>query len=120
MGAQGRSSAFPAASEFFQESRTPRLIRETVTSRTSLRVRIPASGMVYGDILDLLRDHDMTLCISDNHDAPALWLATASHAYVRGHGPGAVSEDTIDRMYLEDMEATYHGLCAKSRCSRLL
>jgi uncharacterized protein YecE (DUF72 family) len=40
------------------------------------------------DILDLLRDHDIALCISDHHDAPSPWVATAGHVYVRGHGPG--------------------------------
>jgi uncharacterized protein YecE (DUF72 family) len=40
------------------------------------------------DILDLLRDHDIALCISDHHDAPSPWIATAKHVYVRGHGPG--------------------------------
>jgi uncharacterized protein YecE (DUF72 family) len=39
-------------------------------------------------ILDLLRDHDMALCLSDHHDAPAPWIVTARHVYVRGHGPG--------------------------------
>jgi uncharacterized protein YecE (DUF72 family) len=37
---------------------------------------------------DLLRKHNIALCISDHHDAPAPWIATASHVYVRGHGPG--------------------------------
>jgi uncharacterized protein YecE (DUF72 family) len=37
--------------------------------------------------LRLLREHDVSLCISDHHDAPAPWTATASHVYVRGHGP---------------------------------
>ena len=32
------------------------------------------------DILDLLRDHDMALCISDHHDAPSPWLATAGQS----------------------------------------
>jgi len=40
------------------------------------------------DIYALLRRHDIALCISDHHDAPAPWIATASHVYVRGHGPG--------------------------------
>ena len=40
------------------------------------------------DILELLRDHNVALCISDHHDAPSPWVATASHVYVRGHGPG--------------------------------
>lgn len=39
-------------------------------------------------ILDLLREHDAGLCISDHHHAPASWEVTASFAYVRGHGPG--------------------------------
>jgi uncharacterized protein YecE (DUF72 family) len=39
-------------------------------------------------ILDLLRDHDMSLCLSDHHDAPSPWEVTASFVYVRGHGPG--------------------------------
>jgi uncharacterized protein YecE (DUF72 family) len=40
------------------------------------------------DILDLLRNNDIALSISDHHDAPSPWLATASFVYVRGHGPG--------------------------------
>jgi uncharacterized protein YecE (DUF72 family) len=30
------------------------------------------------EILDLLRNNDIALCISDHHDAPSPWLATAS------------------------------------------
>ena len=42
----------------------------------------------YGDsILDLLHKHDVALCVSDHHDAPSPWLATARHVYIRGHGP---------------------------------
>jgi uncharacterized protein YecE (DUF72 family) len=40
------------------------------------------------EVFRLLADHDVALCISDHHDAPAPWEATASHVYVRGHGPG--------------------------------
>jgi len=40
------------------------------------------------EVLKLLTDHDVALCVSDHHDAPAPWEATASFAYVRGHGPG--------------------------------
>jgi hypothetical protein len=39
-------------------------------------------------ILDVLRDHDASLCLSDHHQAPAPWQVTAGHVYVRGHGPG--------------------------------
>ena len=38
-------------------------------------------------IFDLLRRHDVALCISDHHEAPAPWEVTARHVYVRGHGP---------------------------------
>jgi uncharacterized protein YecE (DUF72 family) len=39
-------------------------------------------------ILELLREHDISLCLSDHHDAPSPWTVTAGHVYVRGHGPG--------------------------------
>jgi uncharacterized protein YecE (DUF72 family) len=39
------------------------------------------------DILDILRRRKVALCISDHADAPAPWLTTAPHVYVRGHGP---------------------------------
>ena len=38
-------------------------------------------------ILDLLRHHDIALCLSDHHDAPAPWVATSQLIYIRGHGP---------------------------------
>ena len=37
---------------------------------------------------ELLAKRDVALCISDHADAPAPWLATARHVYIRGHGPG--------------------------------
>lgn len=40
------------------------------------------------EIFGILRKADIALCISDHHHAPAPWLATARHVYVRGHGPG--------------------------------
>jgi uncharacterized protein YecE (DUF72 family) len=39
-------------------------------------------------VFDILRDHGVAFCVSDHHDAPSPWLATADFAYVRGHGPG--------------------------------
>ena len=39
------------------------------------------------DVLDLLQRHDVSLCLSDHHDAPSPWEVTARHVYVRGHGP---------------------------------
>lgn len=51
-------------------------------------------------VFDLLRDHDMALCISDHADAPAPFEATAGWIYLRGHGSsgryeGAYGEETL-------------------------
>jgi uncharacterized protein YecE (DUF72 family) len=40
------------------------------------------------NIMRLLSDANISLCISDHHDAPAPWRRTADFVYVRGHGPG--------------------------------
>lgn len=39
------------------------------------------------ELLRLLKKRNVALCISDHHDAPAPWEATADHVYIRGHGP---------------------------------
>lgn len=39
-------------------------------------------------VLRQLSDHNIALCLSDHHDAPAPWTRTADFLYVRGHGPG--------------------------------
>lgn len=53
-------------------------------------------------ILDVLRDHDVSLCLSDHHQAPAPWQVTARHVYVRGHGPGGrYKENYPDRVLRE-------------------
>lgn len=51
---------------------------------------------------DLLRAHDIALCLSDHADAPAPWVQTASFSYVRGHGPsgryaGRYADEALDR-----------------------
>jgi uncharacterized protein YecE (DUF72 family) len=51
------------------------------------------SSWYEGSIFDLLRDNDISLCLSDHHDAPAPWEVTASFVYVRGHGPGGSYKD---------------------------
>ncbi len=38
-------------------------------------------------VYNLLEKHRVALCISDHHEAPAPWVTTARHVYVRGHGP---------------------------------
>ncbi len=45
------------------------------------------------DVLFLLHARNVSLCVSDHRDAPAPWEATASHVYVRGHGPGGDYRD---------------------------
>jgi uncharacterized protein YecE (DUF72 family) len=45
------------------------------------------------DVLDVLREHDVALCLSDHDDAPSPWIVTAHHVYVRGHGPGGRYRD---------------------------
>src|SRR5205085_11542465 len=41
----------------------------------------------YADaIFELLAARNVALCISDHHDAPAPWIVTTRHVYVRGHG----------------------------------
>ena len=39
-------------------------------------------------ILRMLTEENISLCLSDHHDAPAPWKRTADFVYVRGHGPG--------------------------------
>jgi uncharacterized protein YecE (DUF72 family) len=53
-------------------------------------------------VMELLRDHDMSLCISDHADAPAPCEATASWVYIRHHGPsgrydGSYPNQSLDR-----------------------
>ena len=53
------------------------------------------------EIYKILRHHDIALCISDHHDAPAPWLTTARHVYVRGHGPDGTYRDHYSDTSLE-------------------
>jgi uncharacterized protein YecE (DUF72 family) len=45
------------------------------------------------DVYALLHERNVALCISDHRDAPAPWEVTASHVYVRGHGPTGAYRD---------------------------
>jgi len=54
--------------------------------RYSIEFRHP--GWYAPHILRLLSEHNVSLCLSDHHDAPAPWKRTADFVYVRGHGPG--------------------------------
>ncbi len=44
-------------------------------------------------IMRMLADENISLCLSDHHDAPAPWKRTADFVYVRGHGPGGDYKD---------------------------
>lgn len=54
------------------------------------------------EVFKLLRKHDVALCISDHHDAPAPWKVTAPFVYVRGHGPGGRYEGHYPESQLRD------------------
>jgi uncharacterized protein YecE (DUF72 family) len=53
-------------------------------------------------IFGLLHEHDVSLCLSDHHDAPSPWEVTARHVYVRGHGPGGRYKDHYPDKTLRD------------------
>jgi uncharacterized protein YecE (DUF72 family) len=52
------------------------------------------------NILRLLADRNIALCISDHHDAPAPWERTADFVYLRGHGPRGRYEGRYSRATL--------------------
>ena len=52
------------------------------------------------DILRMLADRNIALCISDHHDAPAPWERTADFVYLRGHGPSGRYEGHYSRATL--------------------
>ncbi len=45
------------------------------------------------EIFAMLRKRNIALCLSDHHDAPTPWEVTASHVYIRGHGPTGEYKD---------------------------
>lgn len=45
-------------------------------------------GWYEAPVFELLRHHNIALCVSDHHDAPAPRVVTAGHVYIRLHGPG--------------------------------
>jgi uncharacterized protein YecE (DUF72 family) len=56
-------------------------------------------------ILDLLRERNVSLCLSDHRDAPAPWVVTAKHVYVRGHGPTGAYKDRYPEKTLREWAA---------------
>lgn len=58
-------------------------------------------------ILDLLKDHNCALCMSDHHDAPSPWEVTASAVYVRGHGPSGEYKDRYGKKTLQQWASAF-------------
>jgi uncharacterized protein YecE (DUF72 family) len=54
------------------------------------------------EVMALLADHDVALCISDHHHAPSPWDVTASFVYVRGHGPDGRYQGRYDEAQLNE------------------
>jgi len=56
-------------------------------------------------IMTLLSRHNIALCLSDHHDAPAPWKRTADFVYIRGHGPGGRYKDHYTAQTLAEWAA---------------
>lgn len=57
----------------------------------------------YADwVYALLAEHDVALCLADHHEAPAPWVVTARHVYVRGHGPTGRYKGSYPEAALKD------------------
>ena len=54
------------------------------------------------NILQVLRDYDVALCVSDHHHAPAPWISTAKHVYIRGHGRDGRYKDNYSDATLDE------------------
>lgn len=54
------------------------------------------------EIFRLLHERNISLCISDHHDAPSPWKRTADFVYVRGHGPQGRYKDHYGDAALSD------------------
>lgn len=52
-------------------------------------------------ILALLHDRNIALCLSDHHEAPSPWQVTAGHVYLRGHGPTGQYKDRYPQSILD-------------------
>ena len=57
-------------------------------------------------ILDVLRDRNVALCMSDHVDAPSPWEVTAKHVYIRRHGPTGQYKDRYPLKTLREWAAT--------------
>jgi uncharacterized protein YecE (DUF72 family) len=53
-------------------------------------------------VIRILKSANISLCLSDHHDAPAPWKRTADFVYVRGHGPGGRYKGNYSRATLQE------------------
>ena len=90
---KGRSGAVPASAAVSKN-------RERLASFLGLLPRCYPYAFEFrhkslydDDVYDLLHAHDVSLCLSDHHDAPSPWEVTARHVYVLGHGPDGRYKD---------------------------
>jgi len=77
------------ATEFSCRWRPARIVLQNCSRRIVVTVSNSGIPSWYAPrILRLLSEQNVSLCLSDHHDAPAPWRRTADFVYVRGHGPG--------------------------------
>jgi uncharacterized protein YecE (DUF72 family) len=67
-------------------------------------------------VIDVLREHNVSLCLSDHHHAPAPWIVSADHVYVRGHGPGGRYKDNYAEGTLREWAAHIRKWRRQGRC----
>jgi uncharacterized protein YecE (DUF72 family) len=67
------------------------------------------------NVLRVLAKANISLCLSDHHDAPAPWKRTADFVYVRGHGPGGRYKGHYSAKTLEHWAARIAGW-KRQRC----
>jgi uncharacterized protein YecE (DUF72 family) len=65
---------------------TAGIVLQIAVEETLLQFRISSSELTRRRYSDCYQN--ISLCLSDHHDAPALWKRTADFVYIRGHGPG--------------------------------
>ena len=67
-------------------------------------------------ILRLLQTHNIALCLSDHHDAPAPWKRTADFIYIRGHGPSGRYRGRYATSTLEQWASRIRVWRKRARC----
>ncbi len=60
-------------------------------------------------VMKLLAARNVSLCISDHHDAPSPWKRTADFVYLRGHGPGGRYKGHYSEAALRDWAKRAEG-----------